>query len=180
MMIRTVVLATLLAAAALPALAQSEPKAASTDGAPMSAADKAFLSYAAEDNQAEIDLCLLAEKKALSPAVKAFARLMVDDHVQIESRLAAVAGSEKADLPNGIGKEGHETKDKLEPLTGRKFETEFMKAQIEDHANDLKKFSKEKASTQNESLRQYAAETGPILEQHLSLAKAVQASLGGE
>ena len=56
----------------------------------LSAEDKRFLRYAAEDNQAEIGICLLAEKRAQSNAVKAFARLMVDDHVQIESRLAAL------------------------------------------------------------------------------------------
>jgi len=50
-------------------------------------ADQNFLSSAAKDSQAEIQLCLVAEKRATNPALKAFARLMVDDHVEIERRL---------------------------------------------------------------------------------------------
>jgi hypothetical protein len=35
--------------------------------------DKSFLNFAAEDNQAEIQLCLLAKEEAKSDAVRAFA-----------------------------------------------------------------------------------------------------------
>lgn len=155
--------------AAVPAVPQPQPQ-------PLSQQDKEFFSYAAEDNQAEIALCLLAEKKAHSPAVKAFARLMVDDHVAVESRLAVVANAEKAELPEGVGEEGKKTHDKLDPLTGSEFETAFLKAQISDHENDLKRFDHETSTTNNVALRQFASETGPILEQHLDLAKAIQSS----
>jgi len=178
-MIRTVAFAAILMSLATPLLAHSAPAPGAGDKQ-LSSDDKAFLKYAAEDNQAEIDLCILAEKEARSPAVKAFARLMVDDHVEIESHLAAVSESEKADLPDGLGQEGQKTRAKLEPLTGSAFEKAFMDAQIEDHGNDLKKFARENSSTQNAALRQYSAETRPILEQHLDLARAVQASLKSE
>ena len=169
----------LLSTIPAPCFAQA---AASRDTASkqLSQEDSDFLKYAAEDNQAEIDLCILAEKKARSPAVKAFARLMVNDHVQIESQLAAVSESEKADLPDGIGKEGQQTRARLEPLIGTEFEKAFMQAQIKDHTDDLKKFSHEQTSTQNRALRQYSAETRPLLEQHLNLAKAVSASIVSE
>ena len=180
-MIRSVVLGLAFSLAAAPPLLAQSAQASGTDAGRqgMSSEDRKFLNYAAEDNQAEIALCILAEKKASSPAVKAFARLMVDDHVEIESRLAAVSNAEKADLPDGLGNEGEQTKAKLEPLTGKNFETEFMRAQIEDHGNDLKRFSQEESSTKNDSLHQYAAATRPILDQHLELAKAVQEALAG-
>ena len=173
-MIRFSVFAIALIAAA-PAMAQSSPSSAKPEPQAMSQQDKEFLSYAAEDNQAEIQLCLLAEKQAQSPAIKAFARLMVDDHVEIESRLAAVANSEKTQLPEGVGEEGKKTHDKLDPLNGAQFEAEFMKAQVKDHGEDIKKFDREASSTKNEAVHQFAAETGPLLEQHLALAKAVEA-----
>lgn len=178
-MIRTVAFAAILMSIAPPLLAQSAPAPGAGDKQ-LSSDDKAFLKYAAEDNQAEIDLCILAEKKARSPAIRAFARLMVDDHVQIESHLAAVSESEKAELPDGIGQDGQKTRSKLLPLSGSAFEKEFMQAQIEDHGNDVKKFAHENSSTQNTALREYSAETRPVLEQHLDLAKAVQASLKSE
>lgn len=57
-------------------------------------ADQNFLSSAAEDSQTEIELCLVAKKRATNLALKAFARLMVDDHVDIERRLRV--GSERS------------------------------------------------------------------------------------
>ena len=62
-------------------------------------ADQNFLSAAAEDSQAEIQLCLVAEKRATNPALKAFARLMVDDHVEIERRLRV--GSQRSAIKAG-------------------------------------------------------------------------------
>ena len=180
-MTRLVCLAALIAmAVATPVLAQSSPSPSTDEPQQLTQQDKEFLTYAAEDNQAEIALCLLAEKKAKSPAIKAFARLMVDDHVGIESHLAAVADAEHAGLPEGIGAEGQTTHDKLDPLTDRQFEGAFMKAQIKDHEDDLKRFAHQASTTKNVALRQYASETGPLLEQHLALAKAVQTSLGSE
>lgn len=146
---------------------------------PLGGKDRQFLNYAAEDNQAEIQLCLLAEKRATSPALKAFARLMVDDHVEVESRLAALGNELHADLSDGIGKDGQETQSKLAPLTGNGFESAFMQAQIKDHSEDIQKFSDEVRSTQNTRIKQFANETVPILQQHLALARAVEAQLGG-
>ena len=181
-MIRTVILGlALICAGTTAVMAQSATESIKApEHQPVSSEDRDFLKYAAEDNQAEIALCLLAEKKAGSPAIKAFARLMVDDHVEIESRLAAMANGEKFDLPGGVGQEGEKTRAKLEPLTGRDFENEFMQAQIEDHSSDLKKFAHENASTHNEGLHQYTAETWPILQQHLELAKAVDTAFKGK
>ncbi len=176
-MIRLFAFAALLAAT--PALAQS-PEPAMASPQPMSQPDQQFLSYAAEDNQAEIALCLLAEKRAVSPAVKAFARLMVDDHVEIESRLAAAADVQKAKLPEGVGEEGKKTHDKLDPLSGDAFDAAFIKAQIKDHGNDIKRFEQQASSTKNKNLRRFASETGPILEQHLALAQAVQSAMGSK
>jgi putative membrane protein len=143
-------------------------------------ADQKFLDYAAEDNQAEIQLCLVAEKRATNPALKAFARLMVDDHAEIESRLSALGNELQARLPDGIGEDGQKTSSELKPLYGQDFERAFMEAQIKDHSNDVDKFSKEKASTQNQRIRQFASETIPILQQHLALARAVNAQIGNQ
>jgi putative membrane protein len=145
----------------------------------LTASDKGFLSYAAEDNQAEIQLCLLAEKRAAAPAVKAFARLMVDDHVEIESRLAAVANGLNVDLPDGVGQEGQKTMAKLGPLKGANFDSEFMQAQIKDHSDDLKKFAATQSSTTNDHVRQFISQTIPLLQQHLELAQSVVTSVGG-
>ncbi len=162
---------------ATPALAQGA--GANPAGAATSQQDKQFLDYAAQDNQAEIQTCLIAEKQAQAPAVKAFARLMVDDHVVVESQLAAAASATNAALPNGIGQDGHKTISQLEPLHGHEFDRAFIQDQIKDHTNDVQRYDAEIRSTQDSAIRRYAAETLPILQQHLALAQAVQTSMQG-
>lgn len=141
--------------------------------------DRQWLVYAAHDNQGEIQICILAEKRAQSLAVRAFARLMVDDHVQIESEMAALKPAEARLLPNDVGEDAQKTLNKLQPLQGAEFDREFIKAQIEDHSNDLRKFGDELSSTKDPDIRRFAAVTRPVLQQHLQLAKAVQMQLQG-
>ncbi len=144
---------------------------------PLSSADKDFLTYAAKDNHAEIEACLLGENKAVDQAVKAFSRLMVDDHVQIASHLALLANTEGFEVPNGIGQEGQETMSKMQALEGKNFDRQFMQHQVTDHEHDLQKLRQIESQTQNNGVRRYVWETYPILQQHLALAKAVASAI---
>jgi putative membrane protein len=182
-------LSSLAAAAALsilcvPAFAADNSPAAATEPPPSAESprqsrvdhdDKQFLDYAALDNQAEIQLCLIAEKQAQSLPVKAFARLMVDDHIQIESRLAALIDDLGVTVPNGVGEDGEGTMARLRDLRGPEFDDAFVKAQIADHAKDVDKFTNVIGAAKGDDVRAFAAETVAILEQHLQLAKAVEA-----
>lgn len=167
---------------AVPAFAQGQIGGAShgpqsaNSGQP-SQQDRQWLDYAATDNQGEIQESLLAEKKAHSPAVKAFVRLMVDDHVQVESRLAALVNGQSVSVPNGPGQKDAKIISELEPVSGPQFDQQFMHEQIQDHSDDIRKFSDEIKMTQDPDIRRFAIETLPILQQHLALAKAVDASL---
>ncbi len=165
-----------------PALAQSGGSTQSEGGQNVPSQqvgeqDRSWLDYAATDNQGEIEASLLAEKRAQSLAVKAFVRLMVDDHVQIESRLAAVLNALSADAPNGPGQDNAKKISDLNRLHGADFDRRFMQEQIKDHREDIQKFSDEIGSTRSDDIKRFATETLPLLKQHLALAEAVQASL---
>jgi putative membrane protein len=162
-MLRHALAAALLASLVAPARAEAP-----------SQQDRDFLSYAAHDNQGEIRICLTAEKKAADPAVKAFARLMVDDHVQVESQLAAVVNGNGVSVPDDIGKDAQKTLSELEPLNGADFDRAFLKDQIEDHGKDIQRFTQEGHDTQDAAVRRFASLTIPVLQQHLALAQAVQ------
>lgn len=150
------------------------------EGHKISSADKDFITYAAQDNHAEIEACLLAENRAADDAVKAFTRLMVDDHVQIASRLAAMTNVEGTEAPNGVGEEGQKTLSELKEQPAGKFDRQFMQHQIKDHEHDLQRFKEIQSQTENSRLKQFASETYPILQQHLALAKAVEELLGAQ
>ncbi|SNB85140.1 protein of unknown function [Rhodoblastus acidophilus] len=49
--------------------------------------DRKFFDAVAKDNQAEIQLCRYGAEKAQSPAVKAFARMVGNDHEEFQSKL---------------------------------------------------------------------------------------------
>ena len=164
-----------------PALAQSAisgGQSGQLSGQQVSDKDKKWLDYAATDNQGEIQASLLAEKKAQSLAVKAFVRLMVNDHVQVESRLAALVNDLGVDVPNGPGEDNRKKISEMQALHAQQFDQRFMEEQIKDHTDDIRKFSDEAQSTENAEVKRFALETLPILKQHLALAEAVQNSLG--
>lgn len=174
-MIRMLLTASLMTTTLAASAAAQSGAAAGTK--PLDKADRQFLDYAAQDNQAEIQICLLAEKKAQSPAVKAFARLMVDDHVQVESQMAAVVNGARVDVPNGVGEDGTKTLRQLTPLAGAGFDRQFIADQIKDHGHDIQKYQHQLQTTQDGPIRQFAGMTLPVLEQHLHLAEAVQTAL---
>lgn len=153
------------------------PQTSAANKQPVNAEDRAFLDYAAQDNQAEIQLCLIAEKQASAGAVKAFARLMVDDHVAVENQLALLANDLDIQLPKGVGKEGEDLMSRLKDLRGPNFDRSFMQAQVSDHRNDVKKYNDQIQSTKSEGVRSYATETVGVLKQHLDLAETVLAAV---
>ena len=181
---KTSALVLFLIGVSLPALTLAQPPANSgpdkSTGARISQEEQKFLDYAAQDNQGEIQIAILAEKNAGNLAVKAFARLMIDDHAEVESRLAALVNQLDVKVPIGIGHEDEQIMQRLEPLTGSAFDREFIQAQIKDHSDDIKKFDKEEATAENSQLKEFVAQTIPILKQHLALAKAVGDSLHSE
>lgn len=143
----------------------------------LSSSDRQFLTYAAQDNQGEIRLCLLAEDKSHAPAVEAFCRLMVVDHTEMENMVAGVAATAGMATTNSIGQEDQQKLSQMEPLNGTQFDSSFMQAQVSDHKNDIAKFQQEISSTQNPAVRRLALTGLPVLEQHLALAQAVKQSL---
>jgi putative membrane protein len=164
--------------ATAPCFAQGAQAPSEQQKRSLSQGDKQFLDQVAQDNQAEVALSLLAEKRAQAPAVKAFARLMANDHVALESQLAAVINNENVEVPVGIGSEAQQAMSRLETLRGTNFDREFMKSQIEDHSRDVARFMRQHATIQNDRIRQFAGEAIPVLQQHLALAQAVAQALG--
>lgn len=166
-MVRTIVAAGLgMSLLAAPALAQSTPT--------VTQKDQHFLQHAARDNQGEIRLALMAVKQAANPAVRAYARLMVNDHVALETQLANVMGELRVPSANGLTQEDRSDRQKLRPLYGTRFDLTFMQAQVQDHAQDVQNFARELQTTRTFQVSALAATTLPVLQQHLALAEAVQ------
>jgi putative membrane protein len=155
---------------ATPTLAQQGSSAISQSG-------KEFLDFAAQVNQSEIQGGLAAEKKADAPAVRAFARLMVLDHMELESQLAAVATENGVQLPNGPSEQAKQEMATLQEMSGAKFDAVYMQHMVQGHEQAVQRFKSEKGQAQSRPVQAVVAAALPIIEQHLALAQAVQSGI---
>jgi putative membrane protein len=138
---------------------------------PLSPRDSEFLNNFAQDNQAEIQAALLAEKKAEMPATTALARLMVHDHSAAENQLAILINAENVEVPNGIGQEGAQIISKLESTPRAKFDSEFIQEQVKYHTKDIERLREIQSETQNPQLRQFVSDSSRTLQHHLARPK---------
>ena len=165
---------------AAPAFAQnpqSAQNAPSANDQQLSNTDQQFLNSVAQANQGEIEACLLAENKAPAPTVKAFCRLMIFDHTEMENLMALLANQHGMSLPNGIGQKNQQQMSQMEQQNGEAFDSAFMQAQVQNHQNVIKEFQAEVSNTQAGDVRRLALTALPILRQHLALAEIIQQSL---
>jgi putative membrane protein len=134
-------------------------------------------------NQADIDAGKLAESKAHSKDVKAFAQQMVKDHTAVNKTAA--------DLVNrlGVKPETNPTSDSLKqggaanltnltPLQGAKFDRAYIDHEVTYHQNVIDALDNTLIpSAQNAELKALLVKVRPAFVAHLEHAKMVQSSL---
>ena len=145
----------------------------------MKSADVKFATKAAQGGMAEVQLGQLAAQKASNPDVKAFGQKMVDDHTKANDQLKSVAAQENITLPTTVDPKDQALYSKLQNLSGADFDKSYMKAMVKDHQEDVKEFQKEADKGKDPQIKNFASQTLPILQQHLSMAQSTQAKLSG-
>lgn len=159
--------------------------AAFAQGARNSAAGKSstdpnaqFAKKAAQGNMAEVAMGKLAAEKGQSDDVKKFGQRMVDDHSKAEQDLEGVASKNNMTLPGEPSAMQKAEQQKLEKLSGAAFDHAYMKMMVKDHLEDVAEFKREANDMAlNSDLRDYAKRTYPVLDDHLTNAKAVNDAL---
>ena len=194
---------TLGAAAALAACAKKDDVATTGDSAAAAAAttpadsaaaaatptasaktDADFVAALAVTNGGEIATGKLASTKATDAEVKAFAKMLVDDHMAMSKEGDQLAA--KLNLP--VTKPGDEAKDAAETgkdvsedlkgKTGKDFDKAFMEAQIDAHQKALDLLNEIVNSTSaNAELKTLAQGAVPKVQAHLDRAKTLKEKL---
>lgn len=144
----------------------------------LSSADNNFVMKAAQGGMAEVKLGQLAMDKASSQTVKDFGQRMVTDHTKANDQLKQVAAKDGITLPTSLDAKDQATYDKLSKLSGTQFDREYMRDMVKDHQTDVNEFRKESQSAKNPDVKQFAQQTLPVLEQHLTLAKEDSSKIG--
>jgi putative membrane protein len=138
---------------------------------------RAFLNKAAVGGMAEVQLGQVAEKNAKSPDVKLFGRRMIEDHSKANSELTRLATTKGVTPPSELDSKHKATLDRLSKLTGDQFDKAYMADMVTDHEEDVAEFQKEANSGGDPDVKAFAAKTLPTLQEHLKLAKAIDAKL---
>lgn len=140
--------------------------------------DKKFVKKAAEGGMAEIAMGKLAQEKGATQAVKEFGQKLVDDHTKADNQLKEVAAKENLEIPSSMSKKHQKEVNKLSKLSGPEFDKAFIKRAVKDHKKDIQEFQAEAQHGSNPSVREFASNNVPVLEQHLNIAENLRKSNG--
>jgi putative membrane protein len=158
---------------ASPSTAAKPASPAPSNATNLSAADKKFLTEAAEAGMAQVQLGQLATQKASSDDVKKFAQRMVDEHGKVNEKLAQIAASSSVVLPSQLSAGDQMIKDKLNSLSGAAFDKAYMDIMLKDHDDDVAAFLHEAQIGSSSNVADLAKSTVPVLESHLDNLRSI-------
>jgi putative membrane protein len=134
--------------------------------------DQKFLRTATEDGIADVKLGQLAVEKG-GPDVKTLAQKLVDDHTAINKELATVADSLGVLLPKKSNKDDQAEYDKLNGLTGKDFDTEYIVFITKAHRKKLHDFYMEASVAADPGLTAAVIQAMRTMHDHLGLIAQV-------
>ena len=139
----------------------------------LSGNDRKFVTMAAEDGLAEVELGKIAQQNGSSAAVKQFGQRMVDDHSKANKELEEIATKLGMTPPKEPGSKQKADIKKFSKLTGEKFDREYAAHMVKDHEKAVSLFEKEAKSANAEELKAFASTTLPTLQEHLKMARGL-------
>jgi putative membrane protein len=137
-------------------------------------ADAHFAKAAAQGGLAEIQLGKLAADRGSNATVKAFGERMVAQHGAAGEQLKAAAQQANIILPAAGTSKDQQTYVRLARLNGSDFDRAYADHMVQDHEKDLNEFQNEANNGKNSSIRAFAAQTVPMIQQHLNQAREMQ------
>jgi putative membrane protein len=142
----------------------------------------------------EVKLGELASQKAQNADVKAFGRMMVQDHTKAGAELKQLASQHNIQPPAQLDDEHRDKVDRLSKLQGAEFDREYMNQMVDDHQNTIEALEdrldkqgndenptytpKKNDNRVDMALNQWAAKTAPTVQKHLARAKQLNDKIG--
>jgi putative membrane protein len=139
--------------------------------------DKEFLRTATEEGIADVKLGQLAGEKG-SPDMKTFAQKIVADHEAMNKDLAKVADSLGVLLPGKMSKDDQAEYDKLNGLSGKAFDTEYLTFILKAHWTKLHDYYMEASVANDPGLAAEVVKDMRVMHDHLGLINQVASQEG--
>jgi putative membrane protein len=146
--------------------------------AALTSSEKEFMANAARGGMMEVQLGNLAAQKASSNDVKQFGERLATDHSQLGQKLQQLASNLNITLPQELTPEQQTAVSRLEKLSGKAFDHEYLKSMINDHVKDISEFERALAQATNADIKQFVSEALPVLKDHLKMARELAGKLG--
>ncbi|WP_438041049.1 DUF4142 domain-containing protein [Sorangium sp. So ce128] len=166
---------------------EPQPGTATTPSAPEEAplTDEQILAVLDASNKKEIDEAQLAQTKAKSKDVKAYAKVIAQHHTEAKAKQAKLVKklgitAADSDKSKQLTEETQSALEQLKALQGADFDQQFVATMIKDHQNTLD-FLDRKAlpNAKNADLKAMVEkDLRPTIEKHLKDAEALSQKLG--
>ena len=142
--------------------------------------DRKFVRDIDADHNLEIRLGQLAEKRARDESVKQFGRRMVDDHTGLKEQWTTMISNSGMKFKSGMGPRHKSKLDRLEKLSGREFDREYMTLVAQNHQDYLNYLRKEGRAAKSSPVRELVNRHIPMFEQHIQQAKQIGIRVGAD
>lgn len=141
------------------------------------AADSMFMTHAAADGMAEVQMGQMALKKSSDPKVKQLAQRIVDDHTDANGKLQTLARYKQVALPAAPSQAAQDKATTMTSMDGTKFDQAWAAAMVSDHQKAVTLFTDEVQKTSDPQVKAFAQATLPVLKTHLQMAQQLQGQL---
>jgi putative membrane protein len=135
--------------------------------------DQNFATKAAQGGLAEVQAGQLAQQKATDAQVKQFGQTLVQDHTAANQELQQIAKAKGLSLPQQPSEDQKSELKKLQGLSGKQFDQQFVQGEIQDHQKTIALFQQEANSGKDGTLKSYAEKGLPMLRRHLQIAQSL-------
>ena len=112
------------------------------------ATDSMFMTHAAADGMAEIQMGKMALEKSSDAKVKQLAQRIVDDHTDANAKLWALAETKQISLPAAPTDESQQAAGAMMALDATEFDQAWAAGMVKDHQKAVALFTREIKQTQ--------------------------------
>ncbi|WP_276089179.1 DUF4142 domain-containing protein [Pedobacter sp. JY14-1] len=131
-----------------------------------------FMKSAAAGSKIEIMLGEKALQSAANADVKKFAQRMIDDHTKAGKELEQLSTEYGILLPTELPADVRQHMEAMGNRKGANFDRSYMEMMVKDHGKTVNMF-REAAALNNNKIKDFAAKTLPVLQEHEKMAKEI-------
>jgi putative membrane protein len=138
-----------------------------------------YAKKAAEGDMFEIQSSQLALEKSTNDAVKAFAKMMVDDHKNSSAKLTAAAERDNFAIspPKDLDQTHQNQMDDMKSKSGAAFDKVYVEDQLKAHESALALHKEFASSGDQPAMKAAAAEISGVVTQHLDHLRKLNAAV---